>query len=58
MNASTVGFIRDIEGATTQDLSSADVSFHALREYVPGDDRARRPLALHGAHRQAHGPPV
>lgn len=32
MNASTVGFIRDIEGATTQDLSSADVSFHALRE--------------------------
>lgn len=39
MNASTVGFIRDIEGATTQDLSSADVSFHALRVYVPGDDR-------------------
>ena len=39
MNASTVGFIRDIEGATTQDLSSADVSFHGLREYVPGDDR-------------------
>ncbi|MBF0967522.1 MAG: DUF58 domain-containing protein, partial [Actinomyces bouchesdurhonensis] len=39
MNASTVGFIRDIEGATTQDLSSADVSFPALREYVPGDDR-------------------
>ena len=24
---------------TTQDLSSSDVSFHALREYVPGDDR-------------------
>ena len=40
MNASTVGFIRDIEGATTQDLSSADVSFHALREYVPDDRRA------------------
>ena len=39
MNASTVGFIRDIEGATAQGLSSADVSFHALREYVPGDDR-------------------
>ena len=39
MSASTIGFIRDIEGATTQDLSSADVSFHALREYVPGDDR-------------------
>ena len=39
MVASTIGFIRDIEGATTQDLSSADVSFHALRDYVPGDDR-------------------
>ena len=23
----------------TTDLSSADVSFHALRDYVPGDDR-------------------
>lgn len=33
------GFIRDIEGVTTQDLSSSDVSFHALREYQPGDDR-------------------
>ncbi|KAA1421545.1 DUF58 domain-containing protein [Nocardioides humilatus] len=33
------GFIRDIEGVTTQDLSSNDVSFHALREYQPGDDR-------------------
>lgn len=33
------GVLRDIEGVTTQDLSSNDVSFHALREYVPGDDR-------------------
>lgn len=33
------GFIRDVEGHTTQELSSNDVSFHALREYVPGDDR-------------------
>jgi Protein of unknown function DUF58 len=33
------GFIRDIEGVTTQDLSSNDVSFHALRDYQPGDDR-------------------
>ncbi|WP_067441343.1 DUF58 domain-containing protein [Nocardioides jensenii] len=33
------GFIRDIEGVTTQELSSSDVSFHALREYQPGDDR-------------------
>ncbi len=35
----STGFIRDIEGVTTQDLSSNDVSFHALREYQPGDDR-------------------
>ena len=35
----STGFIRDVEGVTTQDLSSNDVSFHALREYVPGDDR-------------------
>lgn len=36
-NAST-GFIRDLEGLATRDLSNDDVSFHALREYVPGDD--------------------
>ncbi|WP_183097790.1 DUF58 domain-containing protein [Nocardioides pelophilus] len=35
----STGFIRDLEGVTTQDLSSNDVSFHALREYQPGDDR-------------------
>ncbi|RJF40306.1 DUF58 domain-containing protein [Actinomyces sp. 2119] len=33
------GTLRDIEGAVTQDLSSSDVSFHALRDYVAGDDR-------------------
>ncbi|MBK8460832.1 MAG: DUF58 domain-containing protein [Micropruina sp.] len=36
-NAST-GLIRDLEGLATKDLSNDDVSFHALREYVPGDD--------------------
>ncbi|MDO4887729.1 MAG: DUF58 domain-containing protein [Actinomycetaceae bacterium] len=39
VGSSSVGFIRDIEGATTHDLSSSDVAFHALREYLPGDDR-------------------
>jgi uncharacterized protein (DUF58 family) len=33
------GFLRDLEGQTTNDLSSSDVAFHTLREYVPGDDR-------------------
>jgi uncharacterized protein (DUF58 family) len=33
------GWMRDLEGMTTNDLSPADVAFHTLREYVPGDDR-------------------
>ena len=33
------GFLSDAEGVTTAKLSSSDVSFHALRNYVPGDDR-------------------
>jgi uncharacterized protein (DUF58 family) len=37
--ATSTGFLRDVDGITTQNLSSSDVAFHALREYVPGDDR-------------------
>lgn len=33
------GWQRDLEGQTTNDLSTSDVAFHTLREYVPGDDR-------------------
>jgi uncharacterized protein (DUF58 family) len=33
------GLIRDLEGLPTINLTNADVSFHALRDYVPGDDR-------------------
>ncbi|MFF2273234.1 DUF58 domain-containing protein [Agromyces sp. NPDC058136] len=33
------GFIRDLEGSPTRDLTTSDIAFHALREYVPGDDR-------------------
>ncbi|WP_022868615.1 DUF58 domain-containing protein [Schaalia vaccimaxillae] len=33
------GFQVDVEGVTTAKLSSSDVSFHALRDYEPGDDR-------------------
>ncbi|WP_445154904.1 DUF58 domain-containing protein [Arthrobacter sp. Hor0625] len=39
LGGSAAGFIRDLEGMPTTELSSADVSFHALRDYVPGDDR-------------------
>lgn len=33
------GWVRDLEGQTTNDLSNSDVAFHTLREYSPGDDR-------------------
>ena len=33
------GFVRDLEGVPTRDLTASDVAFHALREYQPGDDR-------------------
>ena len=38
LEGSSSGFLRDLEGLPTSDLSNDDVSFHALREYVPGDD--------------------
>ncbi|MCU1571621.1 MAG: hypothetical protein JWR33_2362 [Naasia sp.] len=37
--STSTGFVRDLEGQVTRDLTSSDVSFHALREYQPGDDR-------------------
>ena len=37
--STSTGFIRDLEGNPTRDLSNNDVSFHALREYLPGDER-------------------
>jgi uncharacterized protein (DUF58 family) len=33
------GFLRDLEGRATDAVSEADVAFHTLREYEPGDDR-------------------
>lgn len=33
------GLVRDLEGTPTRDLSTSDMSFHALREYQPGDER-------------------
>lgn len=32
------GLLRDLEGVSTESVSQADLAFHALREYVPGDD--------------------
>lgn len=35
----STGFIRDLEGIPTSELTASDLSFHSLREYVPGDER-------------------
>lgn len=39
LTGAVAGFFKDLEGQPTDDLSNDDVSFHALRAYVPGDDR-------------------
>ncbi|WP_291377809.1 DUF58 domain-containing protein [Demequina sp.] len=39
LEGSSSGFLQDLEGLPSKDLSNSDISFHALREYVPGDDR-------------------
>jgi len=33
----SAGLIRDLEGQASRRLTDADLSFHAVREYVPGD---------------------
>lgn len=33
------GFIHDLEGHASPHITAADMNFHALREYVPGDER-------------------
>ncbi len=33
------GWLRDLEGQSTQDISESDLNFHTLRDYVQGDDR-------------------
>lgn len=39
LHGAATGSVKDLDGQPTKDLSSNDVSFHALRQYVPGDDR-------------------
>jgi uncharacterized protein (DUF58 family) len=38
MDGSSSGFLQDLEGLPTSKISNSDMSFHALREYIPGDD--------------------
>ncbi|MEE6282400.1 DUF58 domain-containing protein [Georgenia sunbinii] len=39
LTSTAAGFVHDLEGKATREITNADLSFHALREYVPGDDR-------------------
>jgi hypothetical protein len=36
--STSTGLVRDLEGQATSDLSPSDIAFHAIREYMPGDD--------------------
>ncbi|RUQ99268.1 DUF58 domain-containing protein [Labedella endophytica] len=38
LQPSAAGLVRDLEGQTTQKITNSDIAFHALREYVVGDD--------------------
>ncbi len=33
------GLVRDLEGQVSKKITNSDIAFHALRPYVPGDDR-------------------
>ncbi len=37
--STSMGLIRDLDGSPTTRLVDADMSFHAIREYAPGDSR-------------------
>ncbi|MGD8195968.1 DUF58 domain-containing protein [Herbiconiux sp. P18] len=39
LTVATSGLLRDLEGIAANDLTDSDISFHALRPYVAGDDR-------------------
>ena len=39
LTPSAAGLVRDLEGQITKKITNNDISFHALRNYVPGDDR-------------------
>lgn len=39
LSGAASGVLRDLEGQATRLVSDSDLSLHALREYVPGDDR-------------------
>lgn len=38
LHGAAAGVMRDLEGQTLRTVTDTDMNFHALREYVPGDD--------------------
>lgn len=41
LDGSSSGLLQDLEGSPSKELSNSDIAFHALREYVPGDELRR-----------------
>ncbi len=39
LSSSAAGLVRDLEGQASSKITNNDLAFHALRPYVPGDDR-------------------
>jgi len=39
LSATASGLVRDLEGQVSNKVTNSDIAFHALRPYVPGDDR-------------------
>jgi len=39
LSPSAAGLVRDLEGQVSRKITNSDIAFHALRPYVPGDDR-------------------
>lgn len=39
LGSNAAGLVKDLEGQTRNRVTDNDMNFHALREYVPGDDR-------------------
>ncbi len=39
VESAAAGLVRDLEGSVVRTITDSDMAFHALRAYVPGDDR-------------------
>lgn len=58
VDAGAIGMLKDVEGVTSTNLSSSDVSFTRCANPHPWRRSPSGALAHHRAYRQAHGAPV